>query len=66
MQPSYALLPATSYPKTVGGMCYTIIELMPIGLKHPLVTSQSQARRLDKLSQHTSVDKLSQHVVAKS
>ena len=22
MQPSYALLPATSYPKTVGGMCY--------------------------------------------
>ena len=27
MQPSYALLPATSYPKTVGGMCYAIIEL---------------------------------------
>ena len=22
MQPSYALLPATSYPKTVGEMCY--------------------------------------------
>ena len=22
MQPSYALLPATSYPKTVEGMCY--------------------------------------------
>ena len=22
MQPSYALLSATSYPKTVGGMCY--------------------------------------------
>ena len=26
MQPSYALLPATSYPKTVGGMCYAVIE----------------------------------------
>ena len=26
MQPSYALLPATSYPKTVGGMCYAIIK----------------------------------------
>ena len=26
MQPSYALLPATSYPKTVGGMCYAIIR----------------------------------------
>ena len=25
MQPSYALLPATSYPKTVGGMCYAKI-----------------------------------------
>ena len=23
MQPAYALLPATSYPETVGGMCYT-------------------------------------------
>ena len=26
MQPSYALLPATSYPKTVGGMYYAIID----------------------------------------
>ena len=43
MQPSYALLPATSYPKTVGGICYAIIVLIPIGLKQPLVTSQSQA-----------------------
>ena len=25
MQPSYALLPATTYPKTVGGMCYAEI-----------------------------------------
>ena len=50
MQPSYALLPATSYPKTIGGMCYAIIELMQVGLKQPLVTSQLQAERLDKLS----------------
>ena len=50
MQPSYALLSATSYPKTVGGMCYAIIELTPIGLKQPLVASQSQAGRLDMLS----------------
>ena len=26
MQPTYALLPATSYPKTVGGMCYAEIR----------------------------------------
>ena len=52
MQPSYALLPVTSYPNTVGGMGYAIIELTPIGLKQPLVTSQSQAEKLDMLSQH--------------
>ena len=52
MQPSYALLSATSYPKTVGGMYYAIIELTPIGLKQPLVTSQSQTGKLDTLSQH--------------
>ena len=27
MQPSYTLMPATSYPKTVGGMCYAIIRV---------------------------------------
>ena len=26
MQPSYALLPASSYPRTVGGMCYAIVS----------------------------------------
>ena len=26
MQPSYALMPATSYSKTVGEMCYAIIR----------------------------------------
>ena len=66
MWPSYALLPATIYPKTVGGVCYATIELTPVGLKQPLVTSQSQAGRLDKLSQHASVDRLSQHAVAQS
>ena len=66
MQPSYALLPATSYPKTVGGMCYAIIELTLIGLKQPLVNSQSEARKLDMLSLHASVDNLSQHAVAQS
>ena len=25
MQPPYALLPATNYPMTVGGMCYAIV-----------------------------------------
>ena len=52
MQLSYALLPATSYPKTVGGMCYAIIELTLIGLKQPLVASQSHAGKLDMLPQH--------------
>ena len=45
-------------------MCYVIIELTPIGLKQPLVASQSQAGKLDMLSQHASVEKLSQHAVA--
>ena len=44
MQPSYALLPTTSYPKTVGGMCNAIIELTLLGLIQPLVTSQSEGR----------------------
>ena len=65
MQPSYALLSATSYPKTVGGMCYAIIELTLTGLKQPLVTSQSQAGRLDsmQLPNHGpgKLDMLSQH-----
>ena len=46
------LMPATIHPKTVGGMCYAIIKLTPIVLKQPLVTSQSQVRRLDMLSYH--------------
>ena len=52
MQPSYTLLPATIYPKTFGGMCYAIIEITLIGLKQPVVASQSQAGKLDTLSQH--------------
>ena len=64
MQPSCVLLSTTSHPKTVGGMCYAIIKLPLIGLKQPFISSQSQAGRLDKLSQHGSVDMLSQHVVA--
>ena len=66
MQPSYALLSTTSCPKTVGEMCYAIILLILIGLKQPLVTSQSQARMLDMLSWHASKDKLSKHTVAQS
>ena len=66
MQSSYALLHVTSYPKTVRGMCYAIIELGLIGLEQSLVTSQSQAGRLDKLSQHASAAELSQHAVTQS
>ena len=47
-------------------MCYAIIELTPIGLKQPLVTSQSQTGRLDKQSQHASVDTLPQHGITQS
>ena len=61
MQPSYALMPATSYPKTIGGMCYAIIRTHTDKVKQPLVIYQSQARRQNRLSQHASVDMLSQH-----
>ena len=42
MQPSYALLPATSYPKTVEGMCYAIIRAHTERVKttisnHPII-----------------------------
>ena len=70
MQASYAVLPATSYPKTVEGMYYAIIELTPIQFKQLLVTSQSQARKWDMLSQHAlpnqspgKLDMLSQYAV---
>ena len=33
-------------------MCYAVIKVTLIGLKQPLVTSHSQARRLDMLCQH--------------
>ena len=52
MQPSYGLLPTTSFPKTVGGMCHALIELTLIWLKQPLVASQSETGILDMLSQH--------------
>ena len=66
MQPSNALLSATSYPKTVRGMFSAIIKLTPIGLKQPLVTSQSQAGKLDMLFQNTKCRKQSQHAVTQS
>ena len=47
-------------------VCYAIMKLTPIGLKQPLVTSQSQTRRLDMLSQHASIGQLSQHAVTLS
>ena len=49
MQPSYALLPATSYPKTVGGTCYAKIRATSIGLKDPLVINQSEAGRQNSM-----------------
>ena len=66
MQPSYALLTATSYPKTVGGICFATIKLTPIGLKQPLVTSHSQARQLDMPSQQAECRKLPQHALTQS
>ena len=46
MQPSRALLPATSYPKIVGEMCFAKIRGdIDIELKHPLVINQSGAGR---------------------
>ena len=49
MQPSYALLPATSYPKTVGGMCYAKIRAHIDRVKHPLVINQSVAGRQNSM-----------------
>ena len=45
MQPPYALLPATSYPKTVGGMYYAEIRAHTNRFKHPLVINQPGAGR---------------------
>ena len=45
MQLSYALLPATSYPKTVGGMCYAELRAHVDRAKHLLVINQSRVRK---------------------
>ena len=45
MQPSYALLPATSSPKTVGGMCHAKIGTHIDRVNHPLVNNQSGPER---------------------
>ena len=73
MQPSYALLPATSHPKAVGGMCYAIIKsshqyAMPksrftsIGLKHQIIINQLGIRIQSSMGQN----KLSQHAITQS
>ena len=36
MQLSYALMPATSYPKAVGGMCYAEIRAHTDRVKTPI------------------------------
>ena len=36
MQPSYSLLPATSYPKIVGGMCHAEIGTHIDRVKTPI------------------------------
>ena len=61
MKPSYALLPATSYPKTVGGMCYAIIEAHIDRLKSSKLFSTNQGSG-DKIA--WVVDMLSWHAVA--
>ena len=63
MQPSYTLIPATSYPKTVGGMCYAIIRAHTDSVKTSI--SNKPIRGWDT-KQHTIVDMLSQHAVAQS
>ena len=61
MQPSYALLPATSYPK-MEECAMPKLELKSIGLKVSLVNNQSGARRQVAWV----VDILSWHAVAQS
>ena len=63
MEPSYALMPATSYPKTVGGMCYAVIKAPTDRVK----TSISDKPITGWERKHNaSVDTLSQHAVAQS
>ena len=50
MQPSFVLLPATSYPKTVGRMCYAISKAhLNRVKKHPLITNQSGIGRQNSM-----------------
>ena len=49
MQPSCALLPATSYPRTVGGMWYSEIRAYINRVKHPLVINKSGAGRQNSM-----------------
>ena len=67
MQPSYALLEATSYPKTVGRMCYAIIRAHTKRVKttisnYPIIDQGSQTCYPGMLS----ADRLSQHAITQS
>ena len=53
MQSSYALLPATSYLKTVVGMSYAKIRAHINRVKHPLVNNQSGAGRQSSMGLKT-------------
>ena len=49
MQPSYALLPATTYLKAVGGMYYAEIRAHIDRVKYPLIINQSGAGRQNSM-----------------
>ena len=51
--PSYGLLPANSYPKTVGEMCYVETRAHIDRVKHPLVINQSGAGRQNSIGLYT-------------
>ena len=51
VQPSYALLPATSYPKTVGRMCYAIMKAHTKRVKYNQLPNHRPGT-LDMLSHH--------------
>ena len=63
MQASYALLPAISYPKTVGGMCYAKIRAHNNRVK---ISINNQPIRGWETKQHGIVGMLFQHAVAQS
>ena len=66
MQPSYALLPVTSYPKTVGRILLCYDNVNTDNVKTTISNQAITGQKARMLSQYASADNLSMHAITQS